>query len=185
MPTGDHEAAVPSRSHPVERWFAGGVFTLGALGTGLILVLSGLIIADVIGREVFGRAVPGVPELVAMSMVSIVFLQLGYALRSERMTRNGAFVERLRRTSPRIGHGLETLFSLAGAVVFAMICWTTIPFFVFAWTSNQYFGGMAGFFVPVWPVKAVTIVGSAAICIQFLLRGVRHFRLARGREASR
>lgn len=174
----DHDAPAPSASHPLERLFAGGVFALGALGTGLILVLAGLIIADVIGREVFGRAVPGVPELVAMSMVSIVFLQLGWALRAERLTRNGSFIERLRESRPAIGHGLETAFSLAGAVVFAMICWTTIPYFAFAWTSGQYFGGVAGFFVPVWPVKLVTIVGSAAISIQFLLRTWRHLRLA-------
>lgn len=180
----DDDTAPRSGGNPLERFFAGGVFALGALGTGLVLVLAGLIIADVVGRELFGRAVPGVPELVAMSMVSIVFLQLGWALRAERLTRNGSFIEKLRRTRPAVGHGLEVLFSLAGALVFAMICRTTIPYFTFAWNSGQYSGGMAGFFVPVWPVKLVTIVGSAAISIQFLLRAWRHLALAQRGGAS-
>lgn len=175
----DSEASAPRGASAAERIFAKGVFTLGALGTGLILVLAGLIVADVIGREFFGHAVPGVPELVAMSMVSIVFLQLAYALRAERMTRNGSFIEKLRERRPLVGHSLETVFSLAGAGVFAMIVYTTAPYFLFAWTSNQYFGGVAGFFVPVWPVKAVTILGSSAIAVQFLLRAWRHFQLAR------
>lgn len=180
----ESEVSPPGGTSSVERLFAGGVFTLGALGTGLILVLAGLIIADVIGREVFGQAVPGVPEIVAMSMVSIVFLQLAYALRVERLTRNGSFIEKLRERRPLVGHTLEALFSLVGAVVFAMIVYTTIPYFLFAWNSGQYFGGVAGFFVPVWPVKAVTILGSSAIAVQFLLRAWRHVRLARGGDRT-
>lgn len=177
MSTEQNETA-SSAPGALERFFAGGVFSLGVLGTGLILVLAGLIIADVVGRELFGRAVPGVPELVAMSMVSIVFLQLSHALRSERLTRNGSFIEKLCEHRPATGHAMETVFSLAGAVVFAMIVYTTLPFLAFAWTSNQFSGGVAGFFVPVWPVKAVTVIGSLAIAIQFLLRARLHLRLA-------
>lgn len=59
-----------------------------------------------------------------------------------------------------------------------MIVYTTAPYFKFAWTSNQYFGGVAGFFVPVWPVKFVTLLGGTAICIQFLLRAWKHLRPA-------
>lgn len=178
MSTNNNEAA-PSGIGVLERLFAKGVFTLGVLGTCLILVLAALIIADVIGRELFGHPIPGVPELVAMSMVSIVFLQLSHALRAERLTRNGSFIEKLVGRRPSVGHTLETIFSLAGAIVFAMIVYTTLPYLAFAWSSNQYFGGVAGFFVPVWPVKLVTVVGSAAITIQFLLRTWKHVRLVK------
>lgn len=181
----DRRDASSSGPGPLERLFARGVFALGVLGTGLILLLAALIITDVVGREVFGRAVPGVPELVAMSMVSIVFLQLSHALRSERLTRNGSFIDRLCARRPALGHALETFFSLAGAVVFGMIVYTTLPFLAFAWTSNQFSGGMAGFFVPVWPVKAVTVVGSLAITVQFLLRARLHLRLARKGKSAR
>lgn len=184
MSTEDHIGAPPPAGSVAERLFAGGVFALGVIGTGLILVLAGLIIADVVGREFFGHAVPGVPELVAMSMVSIVFLQLAYALRAERLTRNGSFIDKLCEKRPAVGHALETIFSLAGAVVFAMIIYTTLPYLAYAWTSNQYFGGVAGFFVPVWPVKAVTVIGSAAIAVQFLLRTWKHARLIKAAGAG-
>lgn len=180
---------VPPRSRTLaalgtaERLFGGLVFVFGVLGTLCILFLAGLIIADVIGREAFNRPIAGVAELVAMSMVSIVFLQLGYALRAERMTRNGALLEALCRRLPALGHGLEALFSLVGAAVFAMICYATFPYLKFAWSSGQFFGGMAGFFVPVWPVRAITVAGSAVVTVQFLIRAVRHagFALAGGR----
>ena len=49
---------------------------MNVCGTALILGLMLLIGADVAGRNLMGRPVPGVPEMVALSIVAIVFLQV-------------------------------------------------------------------------------------------------------------
>ena len=49
--------------------------------------LTFLILADVIGRGVFSAPINGTAELVTASIVIIVFLQAGYAIRSRSMLR--------------------------------------------------------------------------------------------------
>ena len=56
------------------------------------LALSLLIVADIIGNNVYGGAIPGVREIVISSIVMIVYLQLGYAIRSHSMLRADTFV---------------------------------------------------------------------------------------------
>ena len=170
----ERPAADSKASGPFDRVFGYFVATLGVLGSLCILSLALLINADILSRELFQSPVGGVPEVVAMMMVSIVFLQLSQAVRAERMTRNGSFLNQLTERRPAIGHAGEALFSLFGCVVFAMIFYTTIRYFLFAWNSSQYFGGVLGVFIPVWPVKAVTLIGSLAVAIQFALRTRRH-----------
>ena len=49
--------------------------------------LAFLILANIIGRSVFDSPVYGTAEIVATSIVIIVFLQVGYAIRSQSMLR--------------------------------------------------------------------------------------------------
>ena len=63
---------------------------LNALGTLWIVALMLLINADVLGRDLLGTPVRGVTELVSLSIVGIVFLQLADTLATGRMTRADA-----------------------------------------------------------------------------------------------
>src|SRR5690606_9515711 len=49
---------------------------LNVIGTLLIVAIMVLVNVDVIGRGAFDAPVAGVPELVSMSIVAIVFLQI-------------------------------------------------------------------------------------------------------------
>src|SRR5690606_26270968 len=73
---------------------------LNALGSLMILGLMLLINADIIGRTGFNAPVRGVTELVSLSIVGIVFLQLADTLRCGRFTRADMLLERLKRTQP-------------------------------------------------------------------------------------
>ena len=75
---------------------------LNVIGTLLILALMILINSDIIGREVFLSPVSGVPEMVSMSIVAIVFLQVGQAFRMGRFTRTDALIDALERSVPRV-----------------------------------------------------------------------------------
>ena len=75
--------------------------TLNAIGTLWIVALMLLINSDVLGRELFNSPVRGVTELVSLSIVGIVFLQLADTLWSGRMTRADVLLDRLKRTTRR------------------------------------------------------------------------------------
>ena len=65
---------------------------LNIIGTLLIVSVMVLVNSDVVGRGVFNSPISGVPEIVSMSIVAIVFLQVAQAFRKGRLTRSEAFL---------------------------------------------------------------------------------------------
>jgi len=148
---------------------------LNVLGSALILMLMVLVGIDVAGRNLFGKPVSGVPEIVTLSIVAIVFLQIPQALRAGRMTQSDAFLNWLNRASPAAGKALATLFDLAGIAVVWVIVRTTWPIFTRAWDRSEFIGALGDFTAPVWPVKLILIIGGAMLILQFAARIWRRF----------
>ena len=148
---------------------------LNLLGSGLILVLMVLVGVDVAGRNLAGAPVSGVPELVALSIVAIVFLQIPQALRSGRMTRSDGFLGWLHNAAPRLGRSVETVFDLVAMAVIWIIVSGTWPIFTRAWERGEFIGAVGDFTAPVWPVKLTLIVGGAVLIAQFAARIWRRY----------
>lgn len=142
---------------------------LNAVGTVWIFVLMVLINADVFGRELFGAPVRGVTEIVSLSIVGIVFLQLAHTLWAGRLTRSDALIRHLLAIRPRLAHALQALYHLTGAALFAVIFQASVPYFVDAVEIGEYVGAEGDFTAPVWPVKLIILIGSAATATQYFL----------------
>jgi len=156
-------------------WIADGMNAAGSL---LIMAAMALICADVVAREVFRAPIKGVSEIVAMSIVAIVFLQLASTLRAGRMSRAEIFIDAFVVKHPRAGALLEALFDLAGVFIFGVIAGACWPIFREAWTTDEFFGVQGVFTAPTWPVKLVVVVGAALTGIQYLALAARNFRRA-------
>ncbi|NNL85744.1 MAG: TRAP transporter small permease subunit [Myxococcales bacterium] len=141
---------------------------MNAVGTLWIFVLMLLINADVIGREVFGTPVRGVTEMVSLSIVAIVFLQMAHTLWVGRLTRNDALLRRLARSSPQLHALLEGAAAVAGAGLFALLAFASVPYVGKALRVREYVGALGDFTLPTWPVRALIVAGSLAVCIAFL-----------------
>ena len=148
---------------------------LNVLGSSLILVLMALVGIDVAGRNLLGAPVAGVPELVTLSIVAIVFLQISAALRAGRMTQSDGFLNWLTARAPRAGKALATLFDLAGIAVLWVIVSTTWPLFTRAWARGEFIGALGDFTAPVWPVKLTLMVGGTVLMLQFAARIWRRY----------
>ncbi|UWQ17758.1 TRAP transporter small permease subunit [Jannaschia sp. M317] len=142
-------------------------------GSLLIVGLVVLIGMDVFARNAFNAPISGVPEMVTLSIVAIVFLQAPQALKAGRMTRSDALLGALTKGAPRIARGLETLFDLLGALVIGVILYATWPIFARAWTRGEFIGAAGDFTAPVWPVKAMILLGGTLLALQFLARILR------------
>lgn len=145
------------------------------VGSLLILALVALIAADVAGRNVFGAPISGVPELVSLSIVAIVFLQAPQALRSGRFTRSDGVIDVLRRRVPALSRWLETGFDLIGLGVIATILYAHWPILTRSWQRGDFVGAIGDFTAPTWPVKAMLALGAALLALQFGARIVRRF----------
>jgi len=160
------------------------VSALNSIGTLWIIVLMIIINSDIIGRTLFSAPLPGVPELVSLSIVAIVFLQIGHTLRAGRMTRSDNFILRVQRSRPKLGFGMQTCFDLSGAVLFLILFYASRPFFLHAWKSGEYAGIEGYISYPVWPVRLIILIGCVCAAIQYLLFAWKHLSIVLGRQSA-
>lgn len=157
---------------------------LNALGTLWIVALMLLINADVLGRELLNAPLRGTTELVSLSIVGIVFLQLADTLASGRLTRADVLLDRLKRTTPWLAALLQALYHLLGAGLMAVILWAAWAPLVESIRIQEYVGALGDFTAPVWPVRLIMLVGMVVTFITFvLLAWLDLRRMARLREA--
>ena len=165
----------PRREPPVLRLLDAATQALNVAGSILILALTVLIGIDVAGRNLAGAPVAGVPELVTLSILAIVFLQAPQALRAGRFTRSEAVIDALRARLPGAAKALETVFDLAAIAVVGVIVHATWPIFARAWQRGEFIGAVGDFTAPTWPVKLTILVGGTMLILQFAARILRRW----------
>lgn len=149
---------------------------LNGAGSLLIFAMMVLVGCDVVGRSFLGHPIYGVAELVSLSIVAIVFLQLGSTLRHQRMTRADLFLDGLIARRRSAGRLLSAAFNLTGCGVCVVIALATHPLLLHAWSSGQYIGVEGIFKAETWPVRLIVIVGSTATALQYLIHMVADLR---------
>lgn len=149
---------------------------MSAIGTAAIGALMLLIVADVIGRNLLDLPITGVSEIAGRTVVAIVFLQVPAAILQLRLTRADFLVRRIARSSPRAVALMEMCFCLVGAIVFALIVWSSWPKFTSAWASGEFFGVQGVWTIPTWPFRGITVLGAAIATLAALYRVTREFQ---------
>lgn len=166
----------PRKGGSGHSYFAKLVLGMGALGTIGIFLLMVLINTDVISRALFDAPLPGVPEIVQITVVAIVFLQVSQSLAGGRFTRSPVIHSIISARKPRLGRLLGILFNLTGAALMGLIVAAEIPRLIEAISQGQYFGHRGVFVVPRWPLDLAVALGSLVCAVQFVIMAWRDFR---------
>ena len=165
------------RTRPRRRISYGSIISImNSIGTAWVFVLLVIINLDIGGRALFNHPVRGVPEIVAMSIVACVFLQIAHTLKVGRLTRSDIVLNWLQTHHPNSKHFLEGSYFLIGAGLMGLLLHSSIPLFTKAWRIDEYVGAQGDFMAPVWPVKLIILIGCTAGAIQFLLMAVGSFK---------
>lgn len=154
-------------------WLTQGANVVGSL---LIVILILLIGSDVVGRNLAGAPVRGVPELVSLSIVAIVFLQAPNALRTGRLTRSEGLLNIWRQRSPLFARVIETIFDILGFAVMLVIIYAHWPILVRSIVRQDFIGAVGDFTAPTWPAKLMLLIGTVLIALQFLANIVRRWQ---------
>ena len=149
---------------------------MNALGSIWIFALMLMIDADAFGRTFLAHPIYGVNELVEMSLIGIVFMQLADATRRGRLTRSDGFFKFALRRAPRIGRAMGALFDFLGVLFMAIVLVGAVPDLIEAWQKNFFVGDEGLFTAPEWPIKAVIVLGCSIALLQFLTFGWRYLR---------
>lgn len=174
------EATPAPRSSGAGLYFDKLVQFLNGIGTLWILAILILINADVFGRNVLHSPINGVIEMIEISMIAIVFLQLADATRVGRLTRSDGFFGLIQRKLPKLGFVMGSFFDLLGALMMFFILYGTWPSLIEAWTLNDYIGNEGVFTAPKWPMIAILILGSFITLLLFVKLAVTQIRAFKG-----
>jgi TRAP-type C4-dicarboxylate transport system permease small subunit len=142
---------------------------MNVLGTSMVLFIMLVVLTDVTGRFLFNKPLTGTPEIVAMSIAVIVYLQFPSTLRAGRVISADGLVEMLGTKSLRAEQWLLAFHHLVGCVMFATTCYFVWPLVVKAWVGNDFYGTPSMFAFPKWPVYGVIAFGSGMMAVQYML----------------
>jgi TRAP-type mannitol/chloroaromatic compound transport system permease small subunit len=172
VPDSDTKTSTP-HANPRRRFSYGFVISvMNSIGTAWVFVLLVIINLDIGGRALFNHPVRGVPEIVALSIVACVFLQIAHTLKAGRLTRSDILLNWLHSRHPDLKHLLEAVYYIIGGCLMTILFKASIPLFTNAWRIDEYVGAQGDFMAPVWPVKLIILIGCAAGAIQFLLMAI-------------
>lgn len=152
------------------------ISAMNSIGTAWVMVLLVIINLDICGRVFFNSPLRGVPEIVAMSIVACVFLQIAHTLKVGRLTRVDILLDVLQKRLPKLRQFCEGIYHLVGACLLAILFRASLPLFTGAWKIGEYVGAEGDFMLPTWPVKLIILIGCVSGSLQFLLIAARNFR---------
>jgi TRAP-type C4-dicarboxylate transport system permease small subunit len=141
---------------------------MNALGTLWILALMVLINLDVFGRNLLDAPVRGVTELVSLSIVGIVFLQL----------------DRLKRSRPALADALHAVYHLVGLALMLIILSASWEPLMESIRIREYVGAIGDFQAPVWPVRLIMLLGLSVTALCFLLLAWKDLRRMTSRNRA-
>ncbi|WP_375258306.1 TRAP transporter small permease subunit [Citreimonas sp.] len=145
---------------------------LSSIGTVWIGVLMLLIVADVLGRNLFNAPITGVAEIAGHSVVAIVFLQTAAAIMQGRLTRADFLFRRIARVRRGVAGVIESVFCLVGATVFALIALSSWGKTTNAWATGEFFGVQGVFTIPTFPFRAIIVGGAVLAALAALYRAI-------------
>lgn len=168
------------RSAPL-RIFGGIVSGMNAAGSCWIVVLMILINVEAIGRSAFNSPIIGVIEMIEISIIGIVFMQLADSLRRGVMTRSDGLFNQALQRRPAVAHVMGLVTYLLGAVFMVIILFGSIPYLQESWDQDYYIGVDGMFTAPVWPIALIIVVAVFVTMIQFLVTFTDHYRALTGK----
>ena len=130
-------------------------------------VLCFITLADIICRAL-GYPLQGTKEIIANSVVIIIFLQVGFAIRSRSMLGADFLVNIFGDNTRRY---LSVFGFLLGALLFAILFKGGIEPALRSFANGE-FDGEGALRVPVWPARFTILIGSALAVINYLALAV-------------
>lgn len=181
--TGLGDVAPPGAPDRLRFWNRG-VDGLAALGTVMIVMLMAIIVADVLARNLVGASLPLIAELGALTVVLIVFLQLGAAVRNDRLARTEFVLDALGAGRPRAVDVLRAVWDLCGAAVCAGIAWSSWGILRRDFAHGEFIGVTGVMTMPTSPFRLLILVGAVVAAVQFVIVAVGRLRPPRHRGGS-
>lgn len=143
-----------------------------ACGSFCIFLILVFVTGDVVGRVFFNSPITGIPEIVKVAVVGITFMQIPWALWTNRHIRSDLISARLGSRGQGLLALIRNIIAAAAFICIFIANWSPM---IKAWEIFEYEGGGA-LHVPVYPIFTLIQIGSALAAAIALLRMVINIR---------
>lgn len=140
-----------------------------------------LIDINVLSRKILNAPLPAGVEITQSLLPVVIMVPFGYAMLRRDHVNTVLLTSRL---SPRVGRIIETLWMLAGFVLFAFVTYGTFKYALRSYSLNEQVWG-ATFRFPLWPAKMAVSLGTLLLTIQCLMETIHGFLFTDGADQER
>lgn len=149
-----------------------------ALAGMVVLLLTGLVLVDVLSRNLANAPLNGVQEMSQIAVLAILYLSLPRVLAEDRLTRSDGLLRILNARHPRTGALIDGLFLIAGASLIVLMIRYGIKAMIRSVERGYYIGNKGLFTFPEWIVQAMVVTGLTIFALQFLILATRRLLVA-------
>jgi C4-dicarboxylate transporter, DctQ subunit len=143
--------------------------TFNLLASYLVMGLMISSSAEIAGRYIFNRPIPGYVEIVELVLPVFVFLGISYAERNGRHVRMEIFIDKVLKGF--FHHAAEVLNLTFSLFVYIVISIYSFKFFL---QSLQAGDITTILYWPTWPAKLLVSIGCFILCIRFVFEIIQH-----------
>ncbi len=128
--------------------------------------------ADVVGRYILNRPVPGTLDMTEMTMVVMVFFGIAYTQRLGGHITVNYFIIKLKGRSYHLVKSMGMLLSL--------LAFGVIAYYGFKGMAEAlgYGDVSASILWPTWPIRLCLAIGSTFLGVRFLIQALQHLNQA-------
>lgn len=141
-------------------------------GSALTLIMMLFVCIDVVGRNFFDRPLSSIPELISLTIVAIVFLQLPHAVKQNQLPQSTLLLDLLEKRLPKGRQLAFAVFNVISAIIVGVLVYYSWPLLLKAFHRGTYTGSIGSFTAPIWPVKAIIVWGCLLMMFQYLIRAL-------------
>lgn len=160
------------KDHPGLRLFHWTMAALNMVGAVWVALIMVLITVDVVGRAFFNSPLFGVPEIVKISVVGLVWCMMAHTLKVGAHLRSTIILYRM---PPGLRKAVEILSCVLGVAIFALIVYSGWDNMIESWQIGE-FEGEDPVRVPTYPIRSLVIIGAALTSLQFLVMLIEQIR---------
>jgi TRAP-type C4-dicarboxylate transport system permease small subunit len=165
------------------KWFRG-VLKVSAgsniLGTIWIFVIMFVMTGDVLGRLLLNSPIAGTPEIVRVSLVGILFLQLADTFWTGRVIRCDVVTDKMGAKGKTV---IDVISYLLGTAMFVILFIASLPATIQVWKLLEY-EGEGALRVPIYPIRTLILIGSGLTAILFAYRLYQSVQILWGRKRA-
>ena len=155
--------------------------TFSIIAAAAIAFILAITTANVIGRYLFNKPVPGTIEIAKIVIVLIIFLSTSMVQRMRLHIGMDTLLEVFKRKKLSVYYGIQIFNFIVFFGVMAIVGIYFVPSLMDSLGINEKTTGPL--FIVVWPFKVAIIIGCGLICIRLLTQIYEHFKYLLGKSA--